>query len=300
MFMAGVEEQCSISYQATNWALERNFVGALKQNPDIGVVVIENARLDRRDRFIASAFIERFATDPEPLLFSTGTGGPVRRTNDIVLAISTNFGSVSEDIMNRALPIHLDPVGNVADRQSPIGNPKLEFLPNHREHIAAEARGMIERWKAAGSPFDSGVRHPFSVWARTIGGILKVNGFTEFLANYGRRKTADDPVREALGILGAELSDEWHRPAHWADVIAKLGLTKRAIPQGDQDSDAGRRRGAGVVLSAHRDELFHVETEDEQLTLKLERRRKRCDDGKPHPQYRFTVIDRESLNEEKQ
>lgn len=301
-------KQCSISYQATNWALERSFVGALNQSPDIGVVVIENARLDRRDRFIASAFIERFATDPEPLLFSTGTGKPVRRRNDVVLAISTNYGSVSEDIMNRALPIHLAPVGNVADRQSEIGNPKLEFLPAHREDIAAEARGMIERWKAAGQPLDETVKHPFSVWAKTVGGVLKVNGFEDFLANYGHRRTADDPLREALGILGAtfhrNVPDDskedrlWHRPDFWADEIATLGLTKRLIPQGDQDSLEGRRRGTGVVLSAHRDETFSGDTDDERLTLRLERKRSRFGERQVHVRYRFVVTDRRPLTDE--
>ena len=149
-FASGTIVSVSISYQATNWALERSLVGALATSPDAGVVVIENARLDRGEKTIASAIIERFATDPEPLLFSTGTGGPVRRPNDIVLAISTNYGTVSEDIMNRSLSTHLIPVGDVADRQSPIGNPKHEFLPAHREQIAAEFRGMIERWKRRG------------------------------------------------------------------------------------------------------------------------------------------------------
>ena len=195
-FAAGTAGSISISYQATNWAVERNFVGAIKSNPDVGVVVIENARLDRGDRFLASAFLERFATDPEPLLFSTGTGPPVRRRNDIVLAISTNFGCVSEDLMNRGLPVHLNPVGNVADRVSPIGNPRLEYLPANRERIAAELRGMVERWKAAGQPLDEDVRHPFSVWAKRVGGILRVNGFRGFLGNYGVRKTVDDPLRQ--------------------------------------------------------------------------------------------------------
>src|SRR5208337_4502187 len=160
-FASGMAGSISISYQGTNWALERSFVGAVKSSPDVGVVAIENARLVRRDRLIASAFLERFATDPEPLLFSTGTGSPVRRRNDIVLAISTNYGSVSEDLMNRGLPIHLNPVGNVADRVSPIGNPRLEYLPANKERIAAELRGMVERWKAAGQPLDEDVRHPF-------------------------------------------------------------------------------------------------------------------------------------------
>ena len=119
-----------------------------------------------------------------------------------MLAISTNFGSVSEDLMNRGLPVHLNPVGNVADRECPIGNPRHEYLPANRVRIAAELRGVVERWKAAGQPHDLEVRHPFSVWARIVGGILRVNGFRDFLGNYGVRKTVDDPLRKGLGILG--------------------------------------------------------------------------------------------------
>ena len=294
-FAAGTAGSISISYQATNWAVERNFVGALKLNPDVGVVVIENARLDRGDRFLASAFLERFATDPEPLLFSTGTGPPVRRRNDIVLAISTNFGSVSEDLMNRGLPIHLNPVGNVADRVSPIGNPRLEYLPANKERIAAELRGMIERWKAAGQPLDEDVRHPFSVWAKRIGGILRVNGFRDFLGNYGVRKTVDDPQRKGLGLLGSQAPDEWLQASEWAKHVSKLGLVKAVIPPADQDSEAGRARGLGVVLKAHSGETFQTETETKKLTLRLEWRRGRFEGSDAQVRYRFVLIEQEDL-----
>jgi hypothetical protein len=296
MFASGVTRQCSISYQATDWALERSLVGALNQNPETGVVVIENARLDRMDQCIASAFVERAATDPEPLLFSTGTGPAARRRNDLVLAISTNFGTVSEDILNRSLPIHLTPVGNIADRDSPIGNPKLEYLPTYREDIAAELRDMIKKWKDAGMPLDKSVRHPFSVWAKTIGGILGVNGFKDFLGNYGTRKVNDDPVRNGLGLLGAELpGEDWNRADEWARRTVKLGLVKQIIPPGDQDTGEGRKRGIGVVLSAHRDETFAVETETEALMLRLERKRARFGPDQPHVRYRFAVIDRKPI-----
>jgi hypothetical protein len=294
-FAAGESGSVSISNQATNWAVERNFVGAVRCNPDVGVVVIENARLDRGDRFLASAFLERFATDPEPLLFSTGTGLPVRRRNDLVLAISTNFGSVSEDILNRGLPVHLNPVGNVADRVSPIGNPRLEYLPANRERIAAELRGMIERWKAAGRPLDHEVRHPFSVWAKTVGGILRVNGFRDFLGNYGARKTVDDPLRKGLGILGAHSPGSWLQASDWAKFATDLGLVKAIIPAADQDSEAGRARGLGVVLMAHRDETFETETEKERLTLRLEKKRARFQGSEPQVRYRFVLVDREPL-----
>jgi hypothetical protein len=294
-FAAGTAGSISISYQATNWAVERNFVGALKLNPDVGVVVIENARLGRGDRFLASAFLERFATDPEPLLFSTGTGPPVRRRNDLVLAISTNFGCVSEDLMNRGLPVHLNPVGNVTDRVSPIGNPRLEYLPANKERIAAELRGMIERWKAAGQPLDDDVRHPFSVWAKRVGGILRINGFRDFLGNYGVRRTVDDPQRKGLGLLGSHEPGAWRRASDWAKDVSKLGLVKAIIPPADQDSEAGRARGLGVVLKAHSGETFQTETETKNLTLRLEWRRGRFDGSDAQVRYRFVLIEHEDL-----
>jgi hypothetical protein len=294
-FATNEAKSVSISYQPTDWPFERAFVGALKTNPDTAVLVMENARLYRRDRFIASAYLERFATDPHPFLFSTGTGEPVRRFNNIVTAISTNFGTVSEDIANRSLPIHLNPTGNVADRDPQIGNPKLEFLPLNKYRIAAELRGMVDKWKKAKKPLDEAVRHPFTPWAKTIGGILLVNGFTDFLANYHHRKTADDPLRQGLAILGTKRPDEWLRPAEWATIVDMEGLVKAVIPAGDQDSKAGRVRGIGVVLSAHQDETFESETETHKVHLTLEKQRRRWDGGSPHVRYRFSVSSLEEL-----
>jgi hypothetical protein len=294
-FAAGPAGSVSISYQATDWAVERSFVGAVKSNPDVGVVVIENARLDRGNKFIASAFLERFVTDPEPLLFSTGTGPPLRRRNDRVLAISTNFGSVSEDLLNRGLPVHLSPLGDVADRVSPIGNPRLEYLPANRDRIAAELLGMVERWKAVGQPLDEEVRHPFTVWAKRIGGILRVNGFRGFLANYGVRKTVDDPLRQGLGVLGAKEPDKWLQAAAWAKNASELGLVRAVIPPAEQDSEAGRARGLGVVLKAHSGETFQAETETEKLTLRLEWRRGRFHGSEAQVRYRFVMVRQEAL-----
>jgi hypothetical protein len=295
-FAAGETEQCSISYQGTDWALERSLVGALNHNADCGVLVVENARLDRRGNTISSAIIERFATDPNVFLFSTGTGPATRRRNDIVLAISTNFGMVSEDILNRSLPIHLDPVGHVSERDSPIGNPRYEFLPQNREGIAAELRGMVERWKEAGCPRDQQVRHPFSEWAAVVGGILKVSEVEGFLTNYGKRRVVDDPIRAAIGLLGAKRhGEEWFKPDVWTRDATKLGIVKQVIPVGDQESFESRKRGLGVVLSAHRNESFYVETDSERLKLRLEKGRKRFDGESPHVRYRFVAIERSPI-----
>src|SRR5437762_6607345 len=99
---------------------------------------------------------------------------------------------------------------------------------------------MIERWKKAGRPLEGAVQHPMTPWARTIGGILKVNGFSDFLGNYHTRKVADDPVREALGILAAAKPGKELRPSEWATVAVEQGLAKALFPTHERDTEKGR------------------------------------------------------------
>src|SRR5207249_1732215 len=128
-FMCGNTAKTSISFEVADWALQKAFITAVKYDPRVGVVNVENVRVDGRSRVIASSFLERFTTDAQPLLYSTGTGAAIQKPNHWVVTETTNFGTVSEDAMNRALSIHLIPKGDVSHRRSPIGNPKLEYLP---------------------------------------------------------------------------------------------------------------------------------------------------------------------------
>jgi len=288
-FAAGTTPKLSIGYEQADWAFQKAFVAAIKDSPSVGVVNVENARVDRHSRFLESAFLERLLTEPEPLLYSPGTGPPVRRRNDLVVAVTTNNCTLGTDLMNRALPIRLAPRGNIVDRVSPIGNPKLEFLPANRERIEAELRGLVQRWKETGRPLDPTAKHAFSDWAATVGGILIVGGFEDFLANYSLRRTADDPLRKALGLLAAYKPDQWLRPAEWAHHAHNLSVDTILIDPNDRRSDQGRERGIGVVLSAHEGETFVVETEDAVLTLRLEKGRPRNRD-EPRRHYRFTLL----------
>lgn len=297
-FAAGNTPNVSADYQGTDWAFRQGLIATLKSCPDVGIVIVENARLGKGEKYIASATLERFLTDPAPVLTSSKARDALRIRNHLVIMISTNFGTVSEDLMNRGPPIHLIPTGNVAERQSPIGNPKLEYLPQNQERIEAELRGIIEKWKEAGRPLDTTVRHPFTDWARTIGGILRANGFTGFLANYSLRKTADDPLRRDLGLLGAAQPDEWLRADTWARLAVNIGVAQTVIPVNDRHSDRGRERGVGVVLTAHKDETFIVATDDEILTLRLERARLRFDGNEPTTRYRFQCLSREAVPED--
>jgi hypothetical protein len=289
-FASGMTPKTSISYETQDWALQKSFVTHVKHDPEIGVVNVENARI-RGNHVIASAFLERFLTDPKPTLYSPGTGTPVRRRNDMVVTMSTNFGTISEDLMNRALPIHLTPQGDVANRKSPIGNPKLEYLPAYREQIEAELRGMIENWREAGMPQDQNAKHPFSLWSQTIGGILKVNGFSDFLGNYATRRTIDDPIKKALGILGDSRPGQLLSAAMWVPFMHDLGLVQTLLSQADRESPKSQARGLGVVMGKYVGETFVVETDAGVVKLKLEKLRTRLSGEEGKPRYRFVPVE---------
>ena len=201
--------------------------------------------------------------------------------------------------MNRELSIHLAPKGNVHEQDTPIGNPKLDYLPKHRDQIEAELRGMIERWKAAGRRLDSQVRHSMSNWAATIGEILRVNGFTDFLVNSRERRAADDPVQEALAILGAARPGKPFRPKEWAKLVVEQGLAKTLLPANERDTEAGRERAIGKVFTRHLGVEFLASTDTTNYRLRLDGGFRRWTKGKnAFTQYVFTLLEEKPRAEE--
>jgi hypothetical protein len=280
--------------------MQSQFQSQVNNDREIGIVYLDNVRLDcaggGRTPFIRSAWIESFVTSPEVTLASPGAGELIRLQNKFVFIVNTNDGSLSPDLLNRSLPIRLAPKGDVHDRKSPIGDPKLEFLPENRDQIDAELRGMIERWRREGSPLDDAVKHPMSLWARTIGGILKVWGFTDFLANYQSCRAIEDPIREALSILAGASAGTPLRPAEWAAQVVKKGLAKTLFKSHERDTEAGRERAIGILLSKHLGETFTAITESRRLHVRLDGGQRRWGmKENPHTRYEFKIITEEEI-----
>jgi hypothetical protein len=108
-----------------------------------------------------------------------GLGLPAIRTpNHYLVLLNTNEGAVGADLLNRSLPIRLEPTGDLLQRIARAkeilgGDIKHEWRPAHREQIEAETWGMIERWREEGMPLDKTVHHPTGPCAQVIGGILR-------------------------------------------------------------------------------------------------------------------------------
>ncbi len=287
-FAAGLALHRSLSYEEADWALQSNIVKILTHEPDVGMLRIENIRI-RGKQLIASAIVERFATDPRPCLSSATAKGPFPTIdNHFVMAFSTNFGRLSEDLANRSLPIHLAPKGSITDRTYAHGNPRQVWLPKNRDRISREFYGIVQRWIDAGKPLALVRSHPCSHWAETIGGMLMVAGYEGFLDNYADSRVEQDPVRAGVAELGAySQPNEWLRPVDILNKAEQLGLTKDILSDGYRSSEHAKLQGLGKVLTTHAGESFKGKNDDAEVEFVVERARRRFEPGKAEQRYRF-------------
>lgn len=260
-FAAGPVRRVEISHHYRDWALQNEAVSALA-DPNVGLLTIGNIR--SASGIIESAFIERVVTSPKALMQSSKRGGDgYERDGDFVVAATANMGRFSPDLANRSLPIDLEQIGDISQRKSDIGDPRNEFLPAHKDEIEAELCGMIENWKEAGRPLDESARHPMREWARTVGGILKANGFDDFLANWSFQRSVNDSTREALALIAhASPSDQWLRVGAIAKTAVNEGVVGALMDAKHRESERAIERQLGVLLSAYREEPLHIETDD--------------------------------------
>lgn len=76
--------------------------------------------------------------------------------------------------------------------------------------------------------------------------------------------------------------------------VSRLGLIDPLIPKNERSTHEAQKRGLGKVLSAHVDEKFVVPSEDEEdqrVEFRLEKLRKRFENGKATYRYGFFMVD---------
>ena len=304
-FIRGRTAKAEISYEDKDWPMQRNLHEQLLHKPEVGVINLDNVRTDSsgRARVIRTGFLESFVTNPEIVLSSASSRSPIRCANKFVVLMNTNEGSLSIDLLNRSLPVRLEARGDLSERLSRAkaalgGDVKHEWLPANQQKIEAELWGMIDRWVAAGQPLDKAVKHPMGPWAATVGGILKVNGFTDFLANYTATRAVADPIREALAILAFSAGPRFERTGDLARVAVDEGLCKTLLPGAEPSNEAACQRAMGKTLAPFVGETFAGTTASERIVYRLQRKQGRFDGVHPHFRYAFEEMSREPVTED--
>ncbi len=303
-FIRGNTAKAELLYENIDWPMQRSLHEQVAQYPEIGLVNIDNVRIDSagRGKIIRSGFIESLVTSSEIMLTSTSRR-PVRMPNRFLFLLNTNIGSLSVDLLNRSLPIRLNPTGDLQERiakskETLGGDVKHDWLPAHREQIQAELWGMIDRWVEAGKPPDTNVKHPMGPWAQVVGGILMVSGFTEFLENYNSAKATADPIREALSILALHAGGKYQRATDLALIANTQGLAKILFPNVDSANQPAIARALGMAVKPYVGETFTAVTAESKITYRLQKKQDRFDEKHPHFRYIFEEIHRQASVEQ--
>lgn len=299
-FIRGNTSKAELLYESIDWPMQRSLHEQVSQYPEIGLVNIDNVRTDSagRGKIIRSGFVESVVTSSEIMLTSTSRK-PVRMPNRFLFLLNTNIGSLSVDLLNRSLPIRLNPTGDLQERIARSkatlgGDVKHDWLPAHRDQIQAEAWGMIDRWDKAGKPHDANVKHPMGPWAQVVGGILMVNGFEAFLDNYNSAKSTADPVREALSILALHAAGQYMRASMLAKIAVTQGLAKTLLPNVDSANQAACERALGMAVKSYIGETFTAVTATSKITFRLHKKQGRFDEKHPHFRYVFEEVSRQA------
>jgi hypothetical protein len=304
-FIRGKTPKVDLLYEDKDWPMQKALHAQLIQTPEAGIINLDNVRTDSsgRAKLIRSGFLESLITTADPGLSSPkGRLRAVRTPNHNLVVLNTNEGAVGADLLNRSLPIRLEPTGDLLQRIARAreilgGDIKHEWLPAHREQIEAEMWGMIERWREAGRPRDKTVLHPMGPWAEVIGGILMVNGLTDFLGNYNATRAAADPVRKDIGILAFFAGREPLRSLDLAKLAIKQGLAKTLLPGAHPGNEAACQRAMGVTLTPYVGESFTARTATERITYLLKKEQGRFGEPFPHYRYSFEEVKRETVGE---
>ena len=304
-FIRGKAAKVELLYEDKDWPMQKILHQQLIEMPQAGVINLDNVRTDSsgRAKLIRTGFLESFITTSDLVLSSaTGRLRAIRSPNHYLVLLNTNEGAVGADLLNRSLPIRLEATGDLLQRIARAkemlgGDIKHEWLPDHREQIEAEMWGMIERWLKEGKPLDKAVHHPMGPWAQTIGGILQVNGFKDFLSNYNATRANADPIRESIGFLAFYAGSEHRRSLDLAKLAVQKGLAKTLLPGVDAGNEAACQRAIGVTLSPYVGETFTARSATVRVAYRLKKTEGRFGSPTPHFRYSFEEVKREAVSE---
>jgi len=201
------------------------------------VLGIDNVRLARGAKEIASSVLERCVTATTLKFRRLGKIASIIRANDVLFVLTMNNARLGPDLRRRSLPVRLHYDGNIDVRSFSV-NELAKYVGDHRLEILAELIGMVTGWLKAGRPLPSQpAQHSVSnEWAATIDAILQFNGYTGFLTNFDDATAdADLDFHELLEICEVCQGEPKKTALAWAKCLSEKGLLRDQL----YDLDSG-------------------------------------------------------------
>ena len=237
----------------------------------VTTIIIDNAKGRARNPRIESACLERSITDSILSFRLLGQSATIRAENSHIFCITANTPDVSRDLVTRSVVINLYHEGDPERREFSIADPE-GYAQQHRLELLGELLGMVERWKAAGSPLAKAhSRFNKRGWGNVVGGILEACGEPDFLANAEESAALLDDTRrefvELVAVLAEHPQGLW-TAAELVELCGKHGLLTADLGDGSPRSCAtkmgtlaGRFVGERFPLTDDRVAVFQRTTD---------------------------------------
>jgi hypothetical protein len=222
-------------------------------------IIIDNAKAGGpRHPRIESACLERSITDPILSFRLLGYSKEIRAENSHIFCITANSAELGPDLVTRSVVVALFYEGDPKRRRFTMADPEGYAL-EHRAELLGELLGLVERWKATGSPLASApTRFNKKGWGGIVGGILHAAGLPDFLANADTAAAEMDETRREFACLleklATEKQDEW-TSADLASVAVKYGILRSELEAATPRSAATR---LGLIAGRFIGESFSV------------------------------------------
>ena len=219
-------------------------------------LIIDNAKKTGRCPRIESACLERSLTDAVLSFRLLGQSSEIRAENSHIVCLTANTPDVGPDIVSRSVVVELFHEGNPKRRSFAIADPE-GYAEAHRHALLGELIGLVERWKAAGSP-EAAVHSRFNKkgWGRIVGGILAHAGLPDFLANADQAAHDLDDGRREFAQLVALLADQ-SRQEWTGSELAELAVRHRLFrAELEEASPHARATRMGLLAGRFVDESF--------------------------------------------
>jgi len=174
--------------------------------------------------------------------------------NGLTVVASGNNVHATGELAKRTVPVILHPPVEAPETRQDYRHPLLRgYVQENRERAVGALLGLLRAWCDAGRPLGSVGFGGFERWAAVVGGIMRVAGYPEWLANLqewrGGTDDFGDELRELVGFWETKWGREWVPASALFDLAEERELFGRITAKGS--TDRGRRTSFGLkVLNA--------------------------------------------------
>lgn len=172
----------------------------------------DNLRMDVDSGSLASVIT---ASNYQGRALGTNTMPELR--NRAVLVGSGNNVRMSSEMAKRTVPIILQPTSDSPELRADFLHPDLRaYVRQMRSQALSCLLGMVANWEKAGRPKGEHRLGGFESFTAVVGGVMDVQGYTQWLGNLSRWRRHADPHGEDL----AAFVDAWWKKHRSTPVTA--------------------------------------------------------------------------------